>query len=243
MGCLHLCFTKCCVFAKQRCLWPWARVRWSVNLQFVGNAYLLLMSCHSVLIHAVMLLIYLSKRSSSTTEKGSETPILAIPSSKLFVTFVSEFCCGSFICCCQGWWIYLQIHGISVSGWITAMTGNFFFFTAEYNSHSSYGSWGHLQHPLNHAKAQLLCIFVFFILFFFYQETFDAVSFSMCLDSRPYGTFQQDGIWNNQFVWGAPCLGIAFLLPCCLLQESWGRDAVLPPTPDCPPGACLNFSV
>lgn len=42
-----------------------------------------------------------SKRSSSTIEKGPETAILEIPLSNLFVTSVSEFCCGGFICCCQ----------------------------------------------------------------------------------------------------------------------------------------------
>lgn len=68
-----------------------------------------------------------SKRWSSTTEKGPETVILEIPLSTLFLMFVSEFCCGSFICCCQSWWVCLLICGISLSGWIIAMTGNSFF--------------------------------------------------------------------------------------------------------------------
>lgn len=85
------------------------------------------------------------------------------------------------------------------------MTGNFFFFTAEYNSDSFYGSLGHPQHPLCHAKAKLLCIF------FLCQETFDTGSFSTYLDGRPCWIFQQT---ESEIIslFGALCLGIAFLL-------------------------------
>lgn len=110
------------VFAKQHYLWPWA---WVSKPAVCQECLLLLLFVLSFCFNSCN--DTQSKRWSSTTKKGPETVILEIPLSKLFLTFVSEFCCGSFICCCQSWWVCLQICGISLSGWITAMTGNSFF--------------------------------------------------------------------------------------------------------------------
>ena len=211
---------------------------------------LLFISGQFVLIPAVVL----NARDLLAQQKRAlKLPYCKIPLSKLFVTFVSEFCCGSFVCCCQSWWIFLQICGICVSGWITAMTGNFFSSTAEHNSDSLCASWGHLQHPLNHAKAKLwwwffvvfFFFFFFFLFWFFFFLFFCLVGFffasklltpflSPCTwIAGPTGYSSKMELEIISLFW-AGCLGIALLLTCYLLQGSPGREtiqpAVLPPT-------------